>query len=336
MSDAAAGKIVQLMKVPRQEADVQWLQDALNSAIKLELSTLPPYLCGYWSITDQTSTAASLILSIVFEEMIHMGLACNLLTTIGGTPEINVDVPTYPTTGLPGGVRPDLYVYLGGLTPDLVSNVCMGIELPESPVAAAEAKTYPTIGAFYTRILEVFEVVQPDITGANQLTTGFSNLNPPQTLLEVNSMDDVQTAIATIMEQGEGTSKSPDDQEGELAHYYKFGEIYYGRTLVQQADGSWDYTGDPIPFPAAAPMGIVPAGGWPDPPGNVAALLAEFNGAFTDALDKLQAAWMSDNPNTLQDAVNVMFNLQQPAQDLMTISGAPGGGNFGPEFLYGA
>ena len=40
-----------------------------------------------------------------------MGLACNMLTTIGGTPQINTPaaVPKYPGH-LPGGVRPHLTV----------------------------------------------------------------------------------------------------------------------------------------------------------------------------------------------------------------------------------
>jgi Ferritin-like len=49
--------------------------------------------------------------------MFHMGLACNMLTTVNGTPEINTQavIPKYPGA-LPGGVRPWLRVALTGLT----------------------------------------------------------------------------------------------------------------------------------------------------------------------------------------------------------------------------
>jgi len=46
--------------------------------------------------------------------MFHLGLACNILSAIGGTPQILAAVPTYPGP-LPGDVRPQLTVYLGTL-----------------------------------------------------------------------------------------------------------------------------------------------------------------------------------------------------------------------------
>src|ERR1700680_1404705 len=45
-------KIVRLMAVLPPNRDLQWLKDGLQGAIELELSTLPPYLCGMWSIQD--------------------------------------------------------------------------------------------------------------------------------------------------------------------------------------------------------------------------------------------------------------------------------------------
>src|SRR5262249_36943662 len=102
---ATRKSIVELMQAPVETRDVEWLQQSLQSAIDLELSTLPPYLCGMWSIKDSSTTAASLINSVVLEEMLHMGLACNMLTTIGGTPQIDSGIPTYPGP-LPGDVRP--------------------------------------------------------------------------------------------------------------------------------------------------------------------------------------------------------------------------------------
>ncbi|HEY1066440.1 MAG TPA: ferritin-like domain-containing protein, partial [Pirellulales bacterium] len=93
-------------------------------------------------------SAAHLLRSIVYEEMEHMALACNMLAAIGGTPRINRGsaVPTYPRP-MPGGVNPRLVVALGGLTPESVKTF-MEIEQPEKPLqfpteALVRGETFP-------------------------------------------------------------------------------------------------------------------------------------------------------------------------------------------------
>ncbi len=52
-SDAGVNMIksvAELMQVPTSQHDVSWLQDSLQVALELELSTLPPYLCAAYSI----------------------------------------------------------------------------------------------------------------------------------------------------------------------------------------------------------------------------------------------------------------------------------------------
>ena len=261
-------RIHDLLAVPAEQYDLAWLQESLQVAVELELSTIPPYLCGYWSCQDSSSTAAQLILSVVLQEMLHMGLAANILTSISGTPSINTRVPKYPG-GLPGGVMPTLTVYLGGLTKAYVNGVYMNIEYPErGPLTPPPAQE--TIGQFYDAICAALAQVGPPFTGNNQMqaTIGENALTP------VKSLADAQAALTEIKEQGEGTSTSPDDGDGsELAHYYRFGEIYNGALLVQ-VSGNWQYAGAPVPFPATYPMAPVPEGGWPNPPSNVANLVA--------------------------------------------------------------
>src|SRR4028118_1926462 len=81
------------------------LRNALQRAIELEHATIPTYLYAYFSIRfasgysqtsgpqqDGTSTNYTIdqaLWTIVYEEMLHMGLACNLLNAIGGHPKIN-------------------------------------------------------------------------------------------------------------------------------------------------------------------------------------------------------------------------------------------------------
>ena len=108
-------RIVELMRVQPEVRDIGWLQESLASAVQLELATIPTYLTAYWSV--KSGEVQQLILEVVLQEMYHMGLAANLLTGIGGTPEITADAPVYPGP-LPGGVRPELTVYIEGLSLD--------------------------------------------------------------------------------------------------------------------------------------------------------------------------------------------------------------------------
>ncbi len=326
-----AGRIVELMQVSSADRDLSWLKDSLNAATKVELATLPPYLCAYWSIqdfdTDPAPPAAALFKTIIREEMLHLGLACNMLTAIGGTPEIRSNLPTYPGP-LPGGVRPELTVYLSGLTPEFVKEVCMGIELPEEDTAA-DRHSYDSIGAFYSAIADAFTNVNPPITGDNQMTLDIG----AKSLYAITTLSDAQRAIGEIKEQGEGTSASPDasDFGGELAHYYKFAELYYGKRLIQ-VDGKWEYAGDAVPFPDAYPMARVPEGGWPNPSLGVQKLLESFEGLFWTLLTNLHNAWTTDNVEEVWEAVKNMADLKIPAQQLMRIPLPDGGGNYGPEF----
>jgi hypothetical protein len=59
------------------------LQDALQTAMQLEFSTIPPYLCAQWSIDSDPSGVADMIENIVVQEMYHFALAGNMLTAIG-------------------------------------------------------------------------------------------------------------------------------------------------------------------------------------------------------------------------------------------------------------
>ncbi|MEQ9245668.1 MAG: ferritin-like domain-containing protein, partial [Nitratireductor sp.] len=105
--------VAALMAETSAKRDLQWLKNALQVAIQLELATLPPYLTAYWTIKDARHYVKRSMKEIWREEMNHFGLACNALVAIGGTPLLtdSVVVPIYPGP-LPGGVRPGLIVPL--------------------------------------------------------------------------------------------------------------------------------------------------------------------------------------------------------------------------------
>ncbi|MET8769599.1 ferritin-like protein [Streptomyces sp. NPDC004658] len=348
--DYRSDRIVQLMQEPVERRDAPWLQESLQQAVLLELATLPPYLCGLWSIEDpvQDEGVYHAVREIVFDEMSHLGLAGNLLTTVGGVPRLADErtAPSYPGA-LPGGVRPGLTVFLSGLTEDSL-DMYASIEQPDHPIAEATAHT--SIGAFYSAVLAAFRDHPELITGAHQLTRNMGHHGQGNSVVPLRSLADVEAAIGVIKEQGEGTSASPENphpgEAGELAHFYVFREIRHGHKLVKTAENPdrWEFVGDEIPMPRCRRMGTVPAGGWgttgasaPDP--DTRRLLDEFNRSYSEMLRLLEAAWQTDLPakakELLNKAVNQMFDLQQRAPTLMERP-LPGGSGetYGPEFRY--
>ncbi|MET9375537.1 ferritin-like protein [Streptomyces sp. NPDC002992] len=349
---AQSNRIVELMRQPAEQRDTGWVRDAVQQAILLELATLPPYLCGMWSIDATTgdSQVFRTLRTIVFDEMSHLGLACNLLTTIGGSPRLADEslVPAYPGP-LPGGVRPELTVCLSGLTTESVK-MYASIEEPDDPVTRAAPAAYTSIGAFYTAILDALRASPQLITGAQQVIRDMEHHGSGNSLVALTTLEEAEAAIAVIKEQGEGTSASPQNPhpatKGELAHYYAFLEIVHGRKLVHPEGhpDKWDFQGPVVPMPRALPMGVVPQGGWPRtgpaaPTPEVTTLLDKVNRIYSDMLSFLEQAWRQNDPDQatelLDEAVRKMLGLRSPARDLMKRPLPDGTGkNYGPEFRY--
>lgn len=309
--------IRELMEVPADEHGAEWLNDALQTAIELEFSTIPPYLCAWWSIRSSADPVARSIRTIWREEMLHMGLACNLLVAIGGTPRLNVaeSLPTYPGP-LPGGVRPELVVTLAGLTRATVKTF-MSIEYPEGGPIALRDAGFPTIGAFYGAVRDAFTKLPPREFDVRRQIEG------PLGLTRIESLQQVTDAIDLIKHQGEGSNDTPEDTgPADLAHYYRFAEIDAGKKFEKDpVTGKWGFRGADVRFPDARPMGEVPARGYVelDVSPEVAALLTEFDMTFTAMLDQLQAAWENGDEASLEGAIDAMRALRGPAVALMDL-----------------
>jgi hypothetical protein len=340
-----------LMNVPPAMRDVQWLAYSLQEAIQLEWSTIPPYLCAYWSVkTDRgvpatTLDISSTLQSIVVEEMLHMSLACNMLVGIGGTPNIYSAnfAPKYPGQ-LPGHVNPNLIVGLAGLAKDVPG--CkdqvykfVQIEWPETdPLATLRAPGYHTIGEFYDAVSQVFDRVAPAIVPDRQLT----NMLMPD-LAVITNVADAKAKIDLIKRQGEGTACSPFASDGsgriatapELAHFYRFGEIHAGFRLAKDASAphGWSYSGVPLPFPDEHDlylMAEVPAAGY-------APESDDFDRKYTAVLKLLYDAWAQGDGNKLQAAIDSMDNDLTPTALSLLTAGHPTGsgkGIKGPDFRF--
>jgi hypothetical protein len=218
------------------------LRDHIELAIRVELSTIPPYLFAMYSIEDQNSEAALLIRSIVVEEMLHAVLATNLLLAVGGAPDFasSAYMPTYPSE-LPHH-RPPLTLNLAPSSLGLVRDLFMRIEQPETHGAPAEPDEFETLGQFY-HALEI---------GVEDLSGRFDLFSDPQTgsqvsnkafyepvaldaddsggLVLITDLASAIEAIEIIVHQGEGMSdeKWADPDHRELTHYHKLAQISDG------------------------------------------------------------------------------------------------------------
>jgi hypothetical protein len=289
------------------------LQGALQLAMQLEFSTIPPYLCAQWSINNDPSGVGDMIQNIVVQEMFHFALAGNMLTAVKGTPQVAnaAFVPTYPTHELPGKIHQKLAVDLQPLSPAQL-DVFMQIEQPEFPPVALAASPGPaTIGEFYDTISKGFSTVNPPIDpSAHFVKMGEA--------VPITSIADAQKAIATIKAEGEGTKGDPDQLPtagAPLAHYYVFKQIKVGKKLIE-TNGKFSFTGDPIEFPTVFSFKQSTAS--PDP--SIA-----FNQALSGLLTNLQSCWTGSGTPSIGD----MFQLQTRGQALIQQG-------IRPEFLWSA
>ena len=149
------------MAIPKAKRDLSWLKKSLQSAVEVELATIPLYLTAIWTLRTPAATnsrkAYSLIYGIVIQEMLHMALACNMLSA-ERNPIIAKAAPIYPGH-LPGEIHPGLTVTVARYSDSSLENF-LKIEYPENqPVAEFwdAGETYATIGDFYTAVSEAYD-----------------------------------------------------------------------------------------------------------------------------------------------------------------------------------
>jgi hypothetical protein len=332
---------------------------ALQAAIRLEHATIPPYLYALYSLDqDRNIAAAAILRSVVDEEMAHLTMAANILNALGGHPAMDRPslLPRYPGP-LPGTVEHGLAVGLAPFSIGLVRDTFMAIEEPEHPLdfavpPAAGITRDPgrapggdsvqplTIGQFYRRIRDAVTALGDGaFTGPPRLQVT-TDLLPG--IIAVTSVDTACQAIDTIIDQGEGTDKSPEEADGpDVAHYYRFAEVVYGHRLVPApsappgapVEQRYWYGGAPVPFDPAAVYAA------PVNPASVAyragspvrrRACTNFNYTYTNLLKSLHVT-CNGEPDRLLPAIGIMMSLQEQAMGMMTgitTGGVPTGPTF--------
>jgi hypothetical protein len=147
------------------------LQANLQTAVEIELATIPIYLFTYYSIVRNqqlgesigpeqlfANKAGAVIMSVAVEEMLHMSLSANVLYSLGGAPQIYGNAPASYPTGLPyhdpkGPPGPNgataVSIPLSRLTFEQLWHF-LQIEYPEARGALPQDRNWDTIGQFYS------------------------------------------------------------------------------------------------------------------------------------------------------------------------------------------
>lgn len=327
---------------------------ALQNAIMLEHATIPPYLTAFFTISGTGPGpvyAAQTIHDIAAEEMGHLQMACNILNAVGGAPDINVAdfIPAYPGP-LPMGIGSDepggLSVGIERYSNALMQKTFMEIEEPEEkldiPVRTAMLDavvlpTYQTIGQFYLAIGGAIARL------GKAIFTGDPGRQVPG-VIEVGDVDTALAAIDLIVRQGEGTRTSPADAANELAHYYRFEELYRGMKIVPDASAPNGYAFDPkqpividdkadIIQMVANPNQVTldPVADW-----RAAQLAYEVDRTYTKLLNGLHLAF-NGRPDRIDGAIAMMYELKNGIEELLQqqLNTGPAKGLFmGPRFQY--
>jgi rubrerythrin len=335
--------------------NLQDLHKALQNAVRLEHATIPPYLTALATLSGDSSSvryARQVIRDVVVEEMLHMTLACNLLTAIGGHPDIAAAgfVPTYPHE-LPMGVAGDLVVHLKRYSKGLIEQTFMKIEEPEIPLdipikpgpLAMAPSAAITIGQFYAAIRTRIVQSGPDIfTGdPRRQVTGFF-LDPGENIA-VTDINSALLAIETIVEQGEGTPKSPKDLQNHIAHFYRFQQFSKGMRIVEDASSpirvSFDSTQplriddltDVVQMVDDPPLVTYDKADW-----RAEQLSTECDASYSKILRALHQAF-NGKPEKANDALGVMFEFKTVLGELLQqkLGGGSHAGMFaGPRYKF--
>jgi hypothetical protein len=334
----------------------------LQQAIELELSTVPPYLTALMSIKKPGNrVAANLIRSVAIEEMLHMVLVGNLISSLGGTVKLCGDaVPVYPLRlefdGSPFDERAFM-LHLEAFSPQAMETF-KKIEMPASllphPTMLAATVVIPgiTLGAFYDRIMALVQKLCDDYPDsavfcgdpALQIDEQYywSSGGKP---IVVTSLATALEALNVIKKQGEASGESIMDgdagyfgQPEEAAHYFRFNEIACQRRYQSDDDPRESPTGEPFPvdYEAVFPIRRDAKSEHYRPGSELARLNEVFNRQYSMMLYQLELAF-NGNPAVMYDAIlNGMHGMTSVAHEMMSlpIEDDPRGEHGAPSFEW--
>jgi hypothetical protein len=327
--------------------DLDDLRAHLQTALQIEHTTIPPYLCALWSIEPGSNEAAAeAIRDVVMEEMLHMTLVANVLNAVGGTPSLyrpDFLPATWPAF-LPHS--DDAFaIDLAPLSPTTLRTF-LAIEQPEAAHAPPQDDHYRTLAQFYDAIQEALE----RLAGERDIFTGDRSRQVTPALyyggggavVEVHNLETARAALTQVVDEGEGVKhtifESDDphfDEPRELAHYFRFSELAEGRRYRRSDTPASGPTGEPVfvDYTRVRPMHPNPRAEDHPPGSELRELTDACSRTSTALLGQLEAA-LTGAPRTLIEAVVTMKRLQQQAVALLQVPWGDGVHTAGPAFQW--
>lgn len=342
----------------------------LTEAAELEHEILCCYLFASFSMKDDISEGVSveqlssirkwrdLLRGIAVQEMIHFATACNLLTAIGGQPQLR-------RPNLPTGSRaypPRFRLRLMPFSPEAIDQF-VSLEQPEAIWEAAQQgefrvaavpldrlsdifsseRNYETVGELYRGIQDGFSYLAQKL-GEAALFIAPAGTQTAQEyfqmpgLLAVHDLASALAAINVIVEQGEGASEDAED-----SHYKRFLNIQQEYRDARERDPLF-VAARPV---VTSPYAMLPADLAPDAEVTLvddptsANLCQLFDGCYELMIQVLGRLFVHDDeaPETLSTYADIGVSLMFDAVDPLgrTITGLPAGPshpgmNAGPSF----
>ena len=219
----------------------------------------------------------------------------------------------------------------------------MDIEEPvdplDFPVAAQEslaaAPQAVTIGEFYAA-LDAFLATLPGQTWRSNRNQISDDQFFAGQLFAVNSYSDAHRAISIIVSEGEGARDTPLDFQDELAHFYRFGEVYRDKVLTK-ANNKMGYQWGParlgVDWTQVFPCTRSGRARFSKGAGPAQAAQAACNLAYGQMVEALQKA-VTGAAGQLGVAVRAMFDLRLAAQVALRTPLKDPKKVAGPAFLY--
>ena len=322
----------------------------LSEAATLEHMVMCQYLFASFSLkrgTEEGLTASQFeavnrwdqtISSVAVQEMLHLSLANNLLTAIGGAPYLKH--PNFPQRAkyFPSGVQMILmpfgdkalrhFLYLE--RPEgMILKDAPGFEVHSAPVPATvgdeivpEEQSYTTVGHLYRGIEEGIKYLAKKI-GEKQLFIGPETAQATQEyfgwkeLVTVRDLSSAVEAIETIVVEGEGARGNWEE-----AHYGKFYKTFQEFHEFKKNDPHFDPARPVVPAYSVPPSDVENYEMITDP---VTCEVAElFNASYEILLQLLSRFFLHTDTTraelkALSDtAIDSMFNVIEPLGRLVT------------------
>jgi len=314
----------------------------LQTAAILEVATIPPYMVALLSMKHHANRgAAENIRSVMMEEMLHLTLVANLMSSLGGKLQLTgARLPTYPLRMTFQGQAfkdREFDIELAPFSREAVRRF-MEIELPRAAPIRMELEVERivvpgyTIGEFYQSIIDLLDQLHDSIGD-----TMF--VNPPAKQISadyywsaggkpivVTDIESAKRALNIVIEQGEGSHGRVADgdydyfgQLFEVAHYYRFKEIEAERRYQRGDRPDAPPTGAAMTVDYTAVYPILESPTSAAYSGTPHALLNDaFNRQYSEMMTHLEEA-LNGNPKLLYVAImDGMHGLSELARKMMS------------------